>query len=364
MTRSAADEAVEALLVTAGDEDRRSFWRRCAAALKKAATATGQGTAWLARAGYDNRHYVPAAINGAIGDKLARSGDRLAIPMAFRDRRGDIDVDELTPELAAGNGHVVVLVHGLMGCDFDWREPPGDYEGLGPMLARSADVTPLYLRYNSGLHISQNGRELSALLTRLVECHGDRIDKLSFVGHSMGGLVVRSAGYYGALEGHCWVDRASSVVLLGTPNDGSYLEQLGHLTSLILGAIPNLSTRVIARVIDERSDGIKDMRHGLLVDEDWQRPDADRLRRRDRTEVPLMSGVTYHVAAGTIVEDSDSVLADFFGDGLIGKRSALGRHVVYRVFNKTPHHGLVARPEVQQFVSDALAALAALPPGE
>ena len=351
----APDGAALALLDTVDDAGRRSFWRRFSAALRSAAAATGQGAAWVARAGYDNRHYLPAVINGAVGDKLARRGDRLAIPMAFRDPGGDLAVEALGPAIAGGDGHVAVFVHGLMANDVYWREPPGDGEGLGPVLAREAGIAPLYLRYNSGLHVSQNGRALAALLERLVAHHGDRIERISLVGHSMGGLVARSAGHYGMLEGHSWVRRTGAVVLLGAPNDGSYLEQIAHLTAFVLDAIPNLPTRILSAVMDGRSDGIKDLRLGLLVDEDWQRGDAARLRRSERTEVPLLPGATYHVVAGALVDDADSLLATYFGDGLVGTRSALGGHVVCRFFARTGHLGLVSDPEVQAHVRDALA---------
>ncbi|MCA9673834.1 MAG: hypothetical protein KC464_02245, partial [Myxococcales bacterium] len=342
-----ADDAIEALLGDGDPEARRSFWRRFGEVVKRAAVATGQGTAWLARAGYDHRHYLPAVINGAVGDTLARRGDRLAIPMAFRDERGDLAIEALDATLGAGAGHVAVFVHGLMADDVYWREPFGDGEGLGPRLAREVGVTPLYLRYNSGRHISENGRALAALLARLVEHHGDRIERLSLVGHSMGGLVARSAGHYGLEGGHAWVARMRAMVLLGAPHDGSYLEQLGHVTTFVLDAIPTLSTRIIARVADGRSDGIKDLRDGVLVDEDWQDPGAARLGRRARRPVALLPGVDYHVVAGALGDDFDGLIASYLGDGLVGTRSALGPHVMCRVFPGKGHLALVGDPEVQ-----------------
>lgn len=348
-------EAVTAL-VQADEAAAPSFWRRFGDTLKKAAVATGQGTVWLARTGYENRHYLPAIINGAVGDKLARSGQGLAIPMALRDERGDLDLGDLGPTLRAGSGHVTVFVHGLMASDVYWREPFGGGEGMGPMLARSAGVTPLYVRYNSGLHISHNGRALAALLDQLVQRHGDHIQRISLIGHSMGGLVVRSAGHYGHAS---WTQRTAAVVMLGVPNDGAYLEQLSHMSALVLDAVPNLSTKIIARVIDQRSDGIKDLRIGVLVDEDWQRPDAAQLASHQRTPVPLLPGVDYHVVAGTLLGDADSAaswLACYLGDGMVGTRSALGSHVTCRVFPSTSHLALVAHPEVHAHVRDALTA--------
>ncbi len=260
---------VERLVDEAGVDASKSFWRGFGNALKKAAIATGRGTAWLAKAGYEHRNYVPAVINGAIGDKLAESGDRLAIRMSFRQGGRDVAIDELGDL----SGHVGVFVHGLMADDAYWTRPFGGAVGLGPMLAREHGVAPLYIRYNSGLHISQNGFALAQLLEQLVDGHPG-IERLTLCGHSMGGLVSRSAGHYGSVEGHRWTRVLDSVVLLGAPNDGAYLERAAHLSTWVLETIPTLTTNIIARAINGRSDGIKDLRLGLLVREDWQRPDA------------------------------------------------------------------------------------------
>jgi pimeloyl-ACP methyl ester carboxylesterase len=348
---------VETLVDESGEEVRKSFWRGFGAALKKAAVATGRGGAWLAKTGYENRNYVPAVINGAIGDKLAERDDRLAIAMSFREDGRDVH----PADLGRLDGHVAVFVHGLMADEAYWTRPFGDFEGLGPVLARERSLTPLYLRYNSGRHISTNGEGLARLLEQLVQAHPD-IERLTLSGHSMGGLVARSAGHYGGVLAHAWVRRVESVVLLGSPTDGAYLEQAAHLSSWVLDAIPTLATNVIAQTINGRSDGIKDLRLGLLVHEDWQREDAATMRLVDRTEVPLMPGVHYHLAIGTLWGSTDSIVTAYLGDGLVGKKSALATRdydgaasIRWRVFTKTTHLALVSSPEVQAFVSDALA---------
>jgi pimeloyl-ACP methyl ester carboxylesterase len=353
----------EQLVDAGGTEAKESFWRGFGKALKTAAVATGRGTAWLARTGYENRNYLPAVLNGAIGDKLAASNDRLAIPMSFRENGNDVGVDEL----GALRGHVAVFVHGLMGDESYWMRPFGDAQGMGPLLALERGLTPLYIRYNTGLHLSQNGRRLAGLLQDLVTAH-PRIERLTLCGHSMGGLIVRSAGHYGATAGHQWPHTLDSVVLLGAPNEGSYLEKAAHLSAWVLETIPTLPTNIISQVMNGRSDGIKDLRLGLLTDEDWQRPDAATMRLRDRTAVPLLPGVHYHIAAGSLTQSTDAILATYFGDGLVGARSALatrhtpgGATVRWRVFAKHGHLALLSSPEVQAFVSDALAVRKLLP---
>jgi pimeloyl-ACP methyl ester carboxylesterase len=342
---AAADDQtalVEERLARAGDEARESFWRGFGGALKKAAVATGRGTAWLARTGYRHRNYVPAVINGAIGDKLAEAGDRLAITMSFR--AGGADVDPA--ELGELRGHVAVFVHGLMADDAYWTRPFGDGEGFGPVLARERGLTPLYVRYNSGLRIADNGRNLADLLDRLVQAHPG-VDRLTLIGHSMGGLVVRSATHAGGDAGHQWPRAVDSVVLLGAPNDGAYLEQAAHLSAWVLDAVPTLTTSILAGVINVRSAGIKDLRTGI--------------------DAPLLPGVGYHVIAGTMTQTEDSIVAAYFGDGLVGSKSGLAARdshgatsIQCRVFTRTAHLALVSSPEVQAFVSDALAVQALL----
>ena len=331
----------------------RQVWRGLSRALRRAAVSTGRASAWLAKAGYHNRHYLPALVNGAVGDKLRDHDGALSIRMSFRREGRDVSPASLGQTLRSGHGHAVVFVHGLMADEVYWREPLGGYEGMGPALARDAGITPLYLRYNSGLHISENGRQLARILEELIEAHGRDIEMLTLVGHSMGGLVVRSAGHYGALEQHSWQSHLKSVVLLGTPNDGSYVEQAAHLVTRILGAL-TVHTRVIARVADERSAGIKDLRLGILIDEDWQGINAHRLQRHERTQVSLLPRVDYHVVAGTLSAERSSLLATWFGDGLIGCRSAHGSHVQVRVFTQTGHLGLISRPEVHAHVAQAI----------
>jgi len=362
---SSSDTALIAQLVDEAGERGGSFWRSFGTALRKAAVATGRGTAWLARTGYENRNYVPAVINGAIGDVLHERGDRLAIRMSFR--AGGRDVRP--KELGDVRGHVAVFLHGLMADESYWTEPFGDGEGFGPVLARECGLTPLYVRYNTGRHISDNGQELSRLLDQLLDTH-PHIDRVTLSGHSMGGLVARSAGHYAAVLGRSWPRITDSVVLLGVPNDGSHLEQAAHLTTWVLQAIPTIATNIIARTINARSAGIKDLRLGLLVEDDWRRPDADTMGLADRTAVPLMPGVHYHLAIGTLTQSEHSILAAYFGDGIVGGNSAVatrhsagGASIRWRVFTNTTHLALVSSPKVQAFISDALATRKLLGPG-
>jgi hypothetical protein len=102
-----------------------------------------------------------AALNGVQGDHLADSGNPLAIPMQLR-IGGRPWREGVGP---APSGRILVLVHGLAMNDLQWSRHGHDH---GQALARDAGWTPVYLHYNSGRHVAQNGREFSDQLAELV----------------------------------------------------------------------------------------------------------------------------------------------------------------------------------------------------
>jgi hypothetical protein len=110
---------------------------------------------------------VRAAINGVYGDHLAATGNPLAIPM--RMRRDGLPLTLSRAELAAAipraGSRVLVLVHGLCTNDLQWRRHGHDH---GTALARDLGYTPIYLHYNSGRHVAENGDEFASKLETLV----------------------------------------------------------------------------------------------------------------------------------------------------------------------------------------------------
>ena len=135
-------------------------------------------------------------------------------------------------------------------------------------------ITPVFVRYNTGRHVSENGASLAALLDELVAGWPVQVERIAIVGHSMGGLVARSACHHGG----DWSDRVSHVISLGTPHMGAPLEQAVHALSAALHLAPE--TRPFARFLRRRSAGIRDLRRGSLVDEDWREQDPDALRAK------------------------------------------------------------------------------------
>jgi pimeloyl-ACP methyl ester carboxylesterase len=266
------------------------------------------------------RGAILAALNGVLGDYLHESGNPLALQMAFC--RGGQALD-LTPAalraaLPEATGRLVVCLHGSSMGDQQWNRRGHDH---GAALARDRGGTALYLRYNSGRHISTNGRELAALLERLVAAWPGSVDELVLVGHSMGGLVARSACLLAEEAGHAWRTRLRALVCLGSPHHGAPLERGGSWVDLLLGV--SAYTAPIGRLGRLRSAGITDLRHGNVRDEDWDGRDRFAHRADVRTPLPLPADVRCYAVAATRSRAPGRRLKT---DGLVPVDSALGRH--------------------------------------
>jgi pimeloyl-ACP methyl ester carboxylesterase len=141
------------------------------------------------------------------------------------------------------------------------------------------------VRYNTGRHVSENGRSLADLLEALVAAWPVAVERIALVGHSMGGLVARSACHQAAERSDAWVGRVRHVVSLGTPHTGAPLAQAVHVAAAGLATVPE--TRAFSAFLRRRSAGIRDLRDGSLVDEDWRGRDPDALRAAACREIPL-----------------------------------------------------------------------------
>jgi len=249
------------------------------------------------------REAVLAALNGVLGDYLAASGNPLAIAMALRKdgMRVAIERDALAAAFPSPARKIVVLMHGLCMNDLMWSREGHDH---GAALARDLGYTPVYIHYNTGQPIATNGRELDALLDALVRQWPSPIDRLAIVGHSMGGLVVRSACESAASADHAWLARLDALVFLGTPHKGAPLERAGAWVDYLIGVSPY--TAPFARLGKLRSAGIQDLRHGL------------------RSGMPLPSNVRTYAIAGSTQHSAGKPGNRVRGDGLVPVSSAFG----------------------------------------
>jgi len=274
--------------------------------------------------GTPQREVFLAALNGVMGDRLVASNNPFAIPMTLRYRNEVLDGDSM-PAASEVAGKILLLVHGLCMNDLhqhaQYNQQMPDH---GALMELELGYTPVYLRYNSGMHTSHNGRDLSDLLEDLISYWPVPVEQLSIVAHSMGGLVSRSALHYARMGGLSWPDHLKSMVFLGTPHHGAPLERAGNWLDVLLGSTPY--SRPFTSLGQLRSSGITDLRHGNVLDEDWL--DLDRFEKRSdqRHVLPLPAGVTCHTVAATTA-GKRNILADrLIGDGLVPLYSALGRH--------------------------------------
>lgn len=257
-----------------------------------------------------------AALNGIVGDHLVATHNPLAVTMCLR-REGRALVLEpgaLAKAVPGARRHAVVLVHGLCMADVGWARHGHDH---GAALARDLDCTVTYLHYNSGLHISTNGRTLAGILDALVRAWPVPLERLTIIAHSMGGLVTRSACHHARCTGSSWVERLGEIVFLGTPHLGAPLARGVHWANHALGASPY--TAALALLGRVWSAGAADLRQGYLVDEDWSGRDPADPKLPTPTPVPLPDGVRCYAIAGCR-ERTGRLL----GDGLVTVRSALG----------------------------------------
>jgi pimeloyl-ACP methyl ester carboxylesterase len=288
-----------------------------------------------------------AAVNGWSGDVLAEEDSPLALTMAFRQAGEDI---EPTPEgLAAAfpapSGRLAVFVHGLIETEDSWRLPPigrgaGVRRAYGERLHDELGYTPLTLRYNTGRHISDNGRALAELLEAVVAAWPVPVDEVTLVGHSMGGLVARSACHWGEEHDHAWIAAVRHVFTLGSPHLGADLEKGTNVLAWALTRLPE--TAPFGRVLNGRSVGIKDLRFGALAEADWQGHDPDEYLRDRCQEVPFLPDAAYYFIGATLREPFGRVLGDLLVrlPSASGKGPEGGRSIPFEVDNGCHLEGL------------------------
>ena len=274
------------------------------------------------------REAVLAALNGVLGDRLQASYNPLATPMTLR-YQGEALVWAALPPMPQATGKVLVLIHGLCMNDLQWatRAQGGSLVDHGAALSAALGMTPVYVRYNTGLHTSENGQTLEQQLEQLVKHWPVPVEEIVVVAHSMGGLVTRSAVHCAQTRvgtNKAWLGLLKAIVFLGTPHHGAPLERAGNWIDVILGSTPY--TRPFAKLGQLRSAGITDLRYGLVLGADWQGHDRFRRKPDSRTPLPLPEGVACYTIAATVAPPRGALAERLIGDGLVPLNSALGLH--------------------------------------
>jgi triacylglycerol lipase len=270
---------------------------------------------------------VLGAVNGVVGDHLARRTNALDLGLSLRVE-------------GEATGRIAVFVHGLATTEWSWSFGAARFLGdagtnFGTLLRRDLGLSSVYARYNTGRPVADNGAALSEALGTLLAAWPVPVEELVLIGHSMGGLVCRSAGDAARRENAAWLRHLRRVVCLGTPHQGAPLERFGHAAASVLDAVDHPATRISAAVIRARSEGIQDLRYGLR-------------------DVPLLDGVAYGFFAGSVTKDPADPVSGMVGDLLVRVPSAEGPHGVCEGsftlhtarFGGVRHHELQTHPDV------------------
>lgn len=268
------------------------------------------------------REAVLAAANGVLGDHLEASGNPLAIRMQLR-RDGQplpLARKPLSLRLPKASGKLLVLVHGLCMNDLQWTYAGHEH---GAALAHDLGYTQVYLHYNTGRHISTNGHAFAALLEKATKAWPVPVEEIVLLCHSMGGLVARSALDHAFTNALAWSELPIRIVFLGTPHHGAPLERAGSWADMLIGINPYSAPFV--RLGKLRSAGIQDLRHGNVLDSDWQNHDGDG-RADGRTPMALPEQIRAYAIAATRQEESRGGSGKPQGDGLVPIASAWGEH--------------------------------------
>ncbi len=310
------------------------------------------------------------ALNGIAGDRLARDHPDLAFELTVRRGGSDVplDADGLADAFPEATPRLAVFVHGLCETDEAWGLAPVGgprRPSYGSLLRDALGYTPIYLRYNTGLRVSENGKRLTEALNRIASEWPTEVEEIALIGHSMGGLVARSACHYAEGEGHTWTESLRHVFCLGTPHLGAPLERAAHAAGWTLSRLPE-SRPFGDLFLNRRSAGIKDLRYGSCVEEDWRDCDPDEFLRHRCQEVPFLPTATYYFIGATLTRRPDG-LGGLIGDLLVHYPSASGqgrnRRIPFEVdhgrhLGGAHHLQLLNDPEVYAQIRDWLATAA------
>jgi pimeloyl-ACP methyl ester carboxylesterase len=264
-----------------------------------------------------------STLNGLIGDYLEAENNALQITMHFRFQSQNLVLkpDNLKEAIPNINGKILVLVHGSCLNDSSWSRKDHNH---GESIARELDKTLIYLNYNSGCHVSKNGQKFNDLLEQLVLNWPVKVEEITMFSHSMGGLVARSAMYYGAQNKNNWFKKLKKTIFLGTPHHGSIVERTGNYFDVIFDKIHY--TKPLARLGKMRSEGVTDLRYGNITDQDWKGNNRFEINGDQRIHVSLPKNVDSYTVAATTGKASTPLTLHLLGDGLVDIKSAFGQH--------------------------------------
>ena len=310
----------------------------------------------------DKKDFILSILNGVIGDYLAEKENPLEIKMHLlhQSKKITLDTKSLEDSYANISGKIIIMVHGSCMNANLWTRKNHNH---GEVLANETNETLIYLNYNSGKHVSTNGKEFNILLEKLTEIWPVPVKKITIINHSMGGLVTRSALYYGEQAEKKWTKLTKKIVFLGTPHHGSHIERKGNYLDVILESVPY--AKPFAKLGKIRSAGVTDLRYGNLVDEDWQNKNRFELKKEEKKHIPLSKNIEFYSIAAVFGKEKSYLKNRIFGDSLVSVKSALGKHknpdktLLFKKENtftvyENNHSDLLSNPKISEILKNWL----------
>ena len=302
---------------------------------------------------------VRALANAVWGDELELRGSVLSIGMGLRSPQGDAvstAAEALVRAYPDAGSRLVVLIHGWNETEQIWHKPPDDASTSTLLTALESDGRiALLVRYNSGLRVSVNGLGVASLVEAIADSWMVDVEQIDLIGHSMGGLVARSAVVAGRDAGHRWTEAVGHLVTLGTPHLGTPIEKGLALISGALRIAPE--SEPLGEFLDLRSSGVKDLRFGAVT----VGSTTARLTDAADDSLGVPDHVTQHFATGVITQDPTHPLGKIFGDLVVRTPSGIGQGIRrqvaatnVRVFGGRRHTNLLHDPRVHAQVRDWL----------
>lgn len=289
--------------------------------------------------GHVSGRLVNAVVNGLIGDELATDRPALGIRMAVRLDGRDLTYSELRTAFPDATGKVAVFLHGLCEDENAWS---AHRDRIGTTYAEElvkAGWTVLMLRANTGLPVATNAGVFDQLMHRVNSHWPVPIERVALVGHSQGGLVMRTAT---AMSDATWVSQVTDLITLGTPHQGSHVARAATAGSAALRHLPE--TAALGRILERRSHGIRDLDKGLPH------------------EVAVPEHIRVRLVSASVSQQPSGWVATALGDLLVQPQSALGTRPGRRRLDaanslhlgRTHHFNLLNDPRIHAAITDWL----------
>ena len=296
-------------------------------------------------------HKLGAIVEGFWGDDDALMAVRSTPSLTMTNADGDVlfGAQDVTEVLPAARPDIVVFVHGLAESSDIWLGTPGE-PGLVDQVIEEGSATPVLVGYVSGLPIEENGRLLAEALGSLHSRWPVPVRSLVLVGHSMGGLVVRSAGLAAARTGQPWLEAVTDVVTIAAPHRGAPLERAVRIAERALDRTSH--TRPLAAFLGTRSQGVRDLGHGDVG--------LDEYPALDPEAVPhdVWGRARTHFLAGVVTSDADHAVGRIAGDLIVQPGSGTSAPeltpTTVMVVPRSHHFGLLANDPLRRYVLDVV----------